>query len=83
MAGKTFLRVCRGKACRDRFSDLSFARAEQELKGKKNISLERCGCQGHCAKGPAVVVEQAASRKVHDFMTPVEVGKLCKSLSKS
>lgn len=83
----TQLKVCHGHACRGRCSEFTFDRLAAELKvdpeqggvskdGKYELS--RCLCQGHCAKGPVLVVERGDHKTIQDYASPIEAAKVVK-----
>lgn len=87
----TVIKVCDGHACKKNLSQYTFDRAAAELKiegdeggvspdGK--VSLEKCACQGKCAKGPTVSIEKFGSKKFHEYTSPVEIGNILKNIKK-
>ncbi len=84
------IKVCHGHACQQRFANYVFERARLEL-GIENedggtnkngtINLEKCLCQGKCAKGPVVVVEKNDQKEICTQATPIEISKIIKKLN--
>ena len=58
------LRICVGPTCGVNFS--SDLLAEAEDRPQADVTVERCGCLGHCEEGPNLMLNGA----VHVDMTP-------------
>ena len=58
LANKRIL-VCCGTGCTSSKSALLLEKLQEEVKkeGIKNITVEKTGCFGFCAKGPIVVID--------------------------
>lgn len=79
---KITLKVCKGQACRGRFSDLTKQRAiqEKEKHDLKNIAIESTPCQSQCEHGPIVVYEKGTCSEALHEITPIRMGQLIKKL---
>lgn len=60
-------------------SDLGITDEDGGISKNKKIKLEKCACQGHCAKGPTVVVEKGGQSFTHQYTNPIEMAKLIKN----
>ena len=58
------LRICVGPTCGVNFS--SDLLAEAEDRPRADLTVERCGCLGHCEEGPNLMLNGT----VHVDMTP-------------
>lgn len=79
----TTVKLCSGYHCKTK-NDYLVEKIEQE-KAKdpalfENVTVERCGCQGNCKKGPTIVVEQDEKEEILPF---AHEGKVVKALKKS
>jgi len=56
---KKRIMVCSGTGCTSSKSDLLLKKLQEEVKkqGLKNVTVEKTGCFGFCAKGPIVVID--------------------------
>ena len=61
---KHSLRICVGPTCGVNFSNDLLAEAED--RPRDDVTVERCGCLGHCEEGPNMMLNGA----VHVDMTP-------------
>lgn len=83
----TQLKVCHGHACRGRCSEFTFDRLAAELRvdseqggvsSDGKFELSRCQCQGHCARGPILVVERGDHKNIIENVSPIEAAKVVK-----
>ena len=81
------LKVCHGHACACNFSKYTFERAKNDLDLESDeggttpdgkITLTKCPCQGNCAKGPTVIVEQDGRKEVHSKTDPTAMATIIK-----
>ena len=68
------LRICVGPSCGVNFS--SDLLAEMEDRPRDDVTVERCGCLGHCEEGPNLML----SGTVHVDMTPNRLRDLVNAL---
>ena len=77
----TCMKICSGHACSKNFSQYILERAESEAKkipGK--ISVESCGCQGNCEKGPTIVLEKNGKKEIIPHATPIKAAEIIKKI---
>ncbi len=74
----THIKVCQGASCHKNMSAFTLERAEKEASKRTDITVEGCGCQGHCEKGPTVIIEKNGDKKVHHHVSSAEMGQLIK-----
>ena len=68
------LRICVGPTCGVDFS--SDLLGEAEDRPRTDVTVDRCGCLGHCEEGPNLMLNGA----VHIDMTPDQLRELMAGL---
>jgi NADH-quinone oxidoreductase subunit E len=54
---KHILHVCCSPVCQLAGSERLLENLKTELKGKRNITIEKCECLGHCENTPSVLID--------------------------
>ncbi len=76
------LSVCSGHSCSGNLSRYTLERAQNEVScgNLEHIEICSCPCQGKCETGPTVVMEEGEIKKFFSHVTPLEMGKIIRSL---
>lgn len=73
---KTFVSVCNGPRCAQRFSQYVQERAEAESAKKDSVEVRSCNCCGKCEKGVNVKIEKKGKVELHSYVDPIKMAKI-------
>lgn len=82
---KKIIKICTGGACSQNLSSYLFERAKNDIEFFKihdKAEIQECPCQGNCAFGPTVIIEDEDGKNKQQFskVNTIEMGKIMKKI---